>query len=262
MVSRHLFPLAAALTMALFAAVEPAGAAITLTPVLVELTPTRQSDLIAVTNDSDDPLRLQVEVFAWEQRNDGETVLGPTKDILAFPPLLTLAAHETKRIRVGTTAVPGSAEKSYRMSVQELPDQSGPGGPAAVRMLTKISIPVFLQPGPVKAAGRIDAERAQNGTWTLRVDNIGTRRFVLSEIDARGVDGAGATVFEAKAAGWYVLAGGQRDYSLALSAADCRATRSLQLSAKLDDQQVSATVPAPPGPCGQAAKTQIGNVGP
>jgi fimbrial chaperone protein len=262
MVSRRAFSFAAVLSIALLVGATPAGAAITLTPVQVELSPAKQSELIAVTNDSDDPLRLQVEVFAWDQRTDGETDLQPTKDILAFPPLLALAAHETKRIRVGSTASPGPAEKSYRMSVQELPDQTTPQGPAAVRMLTKISIPVFLQPGPVKTAGRIEAEKVKNGTWTLRVLNTGTRRFVLSEIDAHGVDGTGATVFDAKAAGWYVLAGGQRDYSLALSAADCRAARSVQLTAKLDDQQVNATVPVSPDACGQAAKTQIGNVGP
>jgi fimbrial chaperone protein len=260
--SRRFFQVTAVLTIALLAGAAPAGAAITLTPVQVELTPAKQSELIAVTNENDGDLRLQVEVFAWDQRADGETVLVPTKDILAFPPLLTIAAHETKRIRVGSTVPPGAAEKSYRLSVQELPDQAGPGGAAAVRMLTKISIPVFLQPGPVKEAGRIEAEKASNGTWTLRVENTGTRRFVLSEIDAHGVDGAGAPVFDAKASGWYVLAGGRRDYSLALSAADCRNTRNLQLSAKLDDQQVGATVPVPPGACGQAAKTQIGNVGP
>jgi hypothetical protein len=69
-------------------------------------------------------------------------------------------------------------------------------------------------------------------------------------------------VFDTKAAGWYVLAGGRRDYSLALSPADCRAARTIELRAKLDDQQVTATVPAPPNSCGPAGKTQIGNLGP
>ncbi|HUB95711.1 MAG TPA: fimbria/pilus periplasmic chaperone [Stellaceae bacterium] len=262
MVSRRVLSAAAVLTIAILAGAGPAAAAITLTPVQVELTPARQSDLISVTNDSDDPLRLQVEVFAWQQRPDGETVLEPTKDILAFPPLLTMAAHETKRIRVGATVPPGAAEKPYRMSVQELPEPTAQGGPASVRMLTKISIPVFLQPGPVTISGRIEAVPSRDGAWTLRVENTGTRRFVLAEIDARGIDGAGATLFDAKAAGWYVLAGGQRDYSLALSAADCRAAHSLELSAKLDDRQLKTTVPVQAGTCGAGAKTQIGNPAP
>jgi fimbrial chaperone protein len=259
MVSRRLFAIAA---FFILARAGTAHAAITLTPVQVELTPAKKSELIAVTNDSDDPLRLQVEVFAWDQRPDGETQLDPTKDILAFPPLLSLSAHETKNIRVGTTAAPGTAEKSYRMTVQELPAETTANAAAAVRMLTKISIPVFLEPGPVTAAGKIEAEKAPNGTWTLRVLNIGTRRFMLSEIDAQGLDGSGGTVFSAKAAGWYVLAGGRRDYSLTLSAADCNAAKSLALTAKLDGEQVTAAVPMTQGACGPAAKTQIGNVGP
>src|SRR6202042_2952596 len=85
MVSRRFIAFAAVLTIALLVGATPAGAAITLTPVQVELMPAKQSELVAVTNDSDDPLRLQVEVFAWDQRTDGETDLQPTKDILAFP---------------------------------------------------------------------------------------------------------------------------------------------------------------------------------
>jgi fimbrial chaperone protein len=261
MVSRSFCRPAAFVAIVLLAGAAPAGAAISLTPVQVELTPGKQSELIAITNDNDGELRLQVEVFAWQQAADGETLLQPTKDILAFPPLLTIAAHEVKRIRVGAAVPPGSAEKSYRLSVQELPEQTAQGT-AAVRMLTKISIPVFLQPGPVKAVGQINTEKMPNGTWTLKVQNTGTRRFVLSEIDVRGVGGGDKTVFETKAAGWYVLAGGQRDYNLALSGADCRAAKTLELRAKLDDQQISATVPVPPDTCGQAGKTQIGNVGP
>jgi fimbrial chaperone protein len=261
MVSRRLSRPAVFLALALLAGAAPAFAAISLTPVQVELSPGKQSELIAVTNESDSELRLQVEIFAWEQRADGETLLQPTKDVLVFPPLLTIAAHEVKRIRVGATVPPAAAEKSYRLTVQELPNEAAEGA-AAVKMLTKISIPVFLQPGPVKAQGRIEAEELRNGTLAVRVRNTGTRRFILGEVDAQGLDSAGKTVFDVKAAGWYVLAGGQRDYSLAISAAECRAARSIELRAKLDDQQIGATVQVLPNACGQAAKTQIGNLGP
>jgi fimbrial chaperone protein len=245
---------------ALSAAVAPALAAMSLSPVLVELSANKQTELIAVTNDGDTALRLQAELSAWQQTADGETALQPTQDVLVFPPLLTIDAHETKRLRIGAVASAGTAEKSYRLSVQELPAENAQGQ-TGVRMLTKISIPVFIQPAQLTTDGRIETQPHPDGSLGVRVLNTGTRHFVLSAIEAVGRDGGGGIVFDSKAAGWYVLAGGERDYSLAVSAADCRAARLIELRAKLDELQISASVPLAPDACGHAAKTQISNAG-
>jgi len=246
--------------VALCAAAAPSLAAMSLAPVLVELGAGKNSELIAVTNDGDAPLRLQVEVSAWRQLPDGATDLQPTQDVLVFPPLLTIVAHETRQLRVGTVAQAGASEKSYRLSVQELPAENG-AAPSGITMLTKISIPVFIEPPQATTDGRIDAQTRADGSLGIRIVNTGTRRFVLSEVEAVGRDGSGATLFDSKATGWYVLAGGERDYSLALSAADCRATHVIELRAKLDQRQIAASVPLTPAVCGRAAKTQISNAG-
>jgi hypothetical protein len=45
---------------------------------------------MTVRNDGDQRLRLQVNVMAWDQNNQGEMVLNPTDDIIFYPNLLTL----------------------------------------------------------------------------------------------------------------------------------------------------------------------------
>jgi fimbrial chaperone protein len=261
MVSFAVLRRALAAAAAILVIAPAAFAAISVTPVLVGLGPKKQSELITVSNDGDTVLRLQVELFAWQQRTDGETVLSPTQDVLAFPPLLTLAPHETKRIRIGAVAAPGAAEKSYRLSVQELPSDVTPA-PTGVRMLTKISIPIFLQPGPVKPEARIEAGPTNDGALVVRIKNAGTGHFILTELDAVGRDAGGRAVFDSKAPGWYVLAGGERDFRLTLSAADCRAARRIELNAKIEDQHVTANIPVAPEACGQSPRTQLGNAAP
>ena len=74
------------------------------------------------------------------------TVFGVLPLLWAFviyPPLVSVAAHESKRIRIGTQAQSRALEAAYRLFVEELPDESSaPNGGRAIQVRARIGIAV------------------------------------------------------------------------------------------------------------------------
>ena len=79
--------------------------------------------------------------------------LEPSADVTFFPKLVELAAGASRNIRVGINAgVARDVEQSFRIFIEELPDQSAPAA-NTVALRTKVGIPVFVRPAkPVRTA--------------------------------------------------------------------------------------------------------------
>ncbi len=79
--------------------------------------------------------------------------LEPSADVTFFPKLVELAAGTSRNIRVGINAgVARDVEQSFRIFIEELPDQSAPAA-NTVAIRTKVGIPVFVRPTkPVRTA--------------------------------------------------------------------------------------------------------------
>jgi fimbrial chaperone protein len=185
------------------------------------------STLLTVRNDSKEPLRFQLSVFEWRQSATGEIELTPTSDVVFFPALLTLNAGEERRVRVGTTVTPGAVEKTYRIFVEELPPPADPDGGSGVRVLTKMGMPIFVRPAKESSAGTLGTVAMEQGAVNFSIRNTGTVHFVPEKITVRGKGADGQVVFQEDVAGWYILAGGHRDFSVALPAADCSRVSSI-----------------------------------
>src|SRR3954469_13224162 len=113
-------PVAAAFLCAALA--RPAGAAsFSVDPTLITLSPRASSTLLVVRNESPQPVRLQVSAVAWSQGLEGDMQVQPTEDLVFFPSLFTLEPGQDRKVRVGTTANFGAAEKSYRLFLEQLP---------------------------------------------------------------------------------------------------------------------------------------------
>jgi fimbrial chaperone protein len=175
----------------------------------------------------------------------------PTRDLIVFPQLLTLKAGEERNLRVGVTGDKfGTLEKSYRIFVQELPPAEKAGDKPAVQVLTRLSIPVFLEPASVVGAARIEAPRLEKGKVVFRLRNMGNVRVRPSEVvvEAKGAD----KKLDARQRwdGWYVLAAGDRIYEWALPKDACAQIKSVQIEARFDQgEPARATVEVPRGSC-------------
>ncbi len=231
----------------------PAGATtFTVTPVHVFLSQQTKSVLLTLRNTSDQPLRFQLSVFAWDQDPQGELQLAPTTDIVFFPPLLSLASGEQRRVRIGAVTPPGTAEKTYRLFVEELPAPAGspPSAGGEVKVLTRLGIPIFLQPAQPVFGGRIENLVVREGRIAFVLRNTGSVHFVANVMRLSGYDAGGNKMLEGTLEGWYVLAGGLRRFHLAVPKDKCGDLRMVSVEAETERGVITERVEVPPDACG------------
>lgn len=202
-------------------------------PTQIFLTPKTASAILTLRNESDEVLRFQLTVFAWDQSDRGEMKLAPTSDIVFFPTLLTLAPKESRNVRVGSATRFDTVEKSYRIFVEELPPQVPQPGQAAVRVLTKMGVPIFLQPPRTQAQAGLRDLAVRDGVLTFNVRNMGNVHIVPEAVRVHGVNGAGEAVLDKQLDGWYILAGGVRAYEVKLPASECSALTALSIDVRI-----------------------------
>ena len=217
--------------LAILLGAAPALAApVSITPTTIVLGPGRTTALVSITNESNGPTRFETNVNLWAESPDGETTLTPNSDVVIFPQLIALAPHETKKVRIGTELPPGSAERSYRLILQELPQLNRDTGRVEIQVLSKISLPVFVAGPNAQPRPAVDTAVLKDGKLTFSVANAGAAHFMLKQVTVTGRSAAGES-FALNTNGWYVLAGGRRAFHLALAAADCRRSTEITIKA-------------------------------
>lgn len=206
----------------------PRPGAFHLSPVRVELTGARKTGLITLRNGESERARFQVTAYAWTQTAGGEVKLEPTRDVSFFPSLFVLEPGQSRQIRIGVSAPAAAVERTWRVIVEQLPDGTGTQA-GAVRVLTRMSIPVFLSPAHGDAQIRLDAPAVADGRVSFALRNEGAVHDMLKPVKVVGRDADGRVVFERTEAGWYLLAGGERRYDLDLPADACPRLRSVSV---------------------------------
>lgn len=239
--------LAAGLTLCQ-AAAAPA-ATFSVNPVQIFLSATTKSALLTLKNETDQPIRFQLSVSAWSQDPDGRMQLAPTTDIVFFPAMLTLQAREERKVRIGSTVPPGTTEKTYRIFVEELPPLEKKDAPAGVTMLTKMGIPIFLQPAKPVGQAAIQNAGFKDGRLGFTLQNNGNVYFMPKSIQVRALDGSGATLLDQKVDAWYVLAGTTRVFDLAVPAPQCSQVRSFAIEVQVSGAVLKETLQTPSGAC-------------
>jgi fimbrial chaperone protein len=181
-------------------------------------------------------------------------LLKPTDDIVYFPALLAIPPHEERKIRVGTVARPESTERSYRLFVEQLPEpdrEPQPRSPQVrVRVLTKMGIPIFVQPHKLTRAGEITGLTMAQGLLRFQIKNTGNIHFQARKIRVAGFADPGNPQFNEETNGWYILAGGMRDYEIPIPVAECRRIRRIEVTVATESGEFKETFSPPPDSCG------------
>ncbi|MES1176163.1 MAG: fimbria/pilus periplasmic chaperone [Myxococcales bacterium] len=243
--SRSVF--SAALLLTLGTAMVAQATAVAIDPTRVHLSGKAHSQSLALHNSGTEKARFQVSAFSWQQSPTGEMQLTPTEDILFFPSLLEMAPGETRKVRVATNVPVETIEKSYRLFVDELPPPNA-NTSGAVRVLTRLGIPVFVQPNSPQSRPALSAE-VRGGRLLVTLENRGNSYLYAQSVRVVGRDASGKVRLEQDLPAWYVLAHGRRAYDVALDAAVCASLAELSVSSKTERGNVRADKTVPAGAC-------------
>ncbi|WP_242360541.1 molecular chaperone [Anaeromyxobacter sp. SG17] len=240
-------PLLRAARALLVLAALAAGAAragdLDVTPVNVELSGGARTALMSLRNRGGAPARYQIRAFRWAQKPDGAMDLSPTRELAVFPPLLELGAGEARSLRIGTDAAPAATERTWRIFIEELPQAETAEDAARVKVLTRVGVPVFLAPAARVEHGEL-AFLGRDGTHVrFALRNPGTVRLRPSAVTLALVAADGARVLERSLEAWYVLAGGERVYEVAVPPEACARAASVVVSAALARGAIEARAP-------------------
>ncbi len=134
----------------------------------------------------------------------------------------------------------GAAEKSYRVFVEELPSLKAPqtANKSEVKVLTKMGIPIFIQPAKPLAAGTVEGMGLAKGKLAFTVKNTGNVHFLVQSVQVKALDAAGATAFEKNVEGWYVLTGGTRVWEIDIPKEACAKSKTLDRGSAISRGQV------------------------
>jgi fimbrial chaperone protein len=224
------------------------AATFTVDPTQIFLSGRTGSVLLTLRNESTETLRFQLSVFAWTQSPSGQMQLEPSEDIVFFPTLLTLKPSETRRVRVGMATSFDVREKTYRIFVEELPPVEKEAVQDGVRVLTKMGIPIFLRPAKEVASATLSDVRQQDGRLRFTLINGGTVHVIPQRITVRGLAGSKAA-FERELEGWYVLAGGRRDFEMIFPKTECAQVTSILVDMQFASGKLQERLQTPNGAC-------------
>ena len=223
----RLFPMA--LAALLLAAPAAHASNFTVSPTEVNLSTSATSALVTLRNGSKSALRFEITLFKWSEDEKGQMMLEPSADVTFFPKLVELAGGASRNIRIGINAgVARDVEQSFRIFVEELPDQSAPAA-NTVAIRTKVGIPVFVRPAKPTRTAVIEGVSVEGGKVMTRVRNTGNLHINVENVAVKGTSTSNASTFSKDGQGWYVLPGAMRIFEVPMTAAECKSTTAVNV---------------------------------
>lgn len=197
--------LAAVLTLS-----APATAAtLRVSPILVEGGADAETG-ITLRNLEPRPMTVQVRVFRWRLR-DGRDDLEPTDDVVASPPIVTVAPSEDYQVRLQRVREgEPRGEESYRVVVDELPNPNRQRN-GSVAVVLRYVVPAFYTALDAAQPRLAWSLGTRNNRPVLRATNTGDRRIQVDDLEVR--TGKGVTSVQKGLAG-YVLGHSEREWAL------------------------------------------------
>jgi fimbrial chaperone protein len=189
--------------------------AVTIAPVLIELSPARKIVSVTVTNSADSAVSFQADVLTWSQP-DGQDRFEETDDLMVVPPIAIIAAGASQIFRITPRTPPNPREQAYRLILEDVtPEAAGSFNSATVNIRVRHSLPVFVSPEgkPAIAVRVAECAAAAAPKGCVRLYNDGSR-YVTAK--ALTIDAAGW--HKEVPLGTRLLAGAWREWSFDLPA--------------------------------------------
>ncbi|HDR2842462.1 MULTISPECIES: molecular chaperone [Enterobacter] len=217
------FGLAGAWVLAVTGQVQ-AAATILLWPIDPWLAADAKATELWIQNQGNSATTMQVRIVRWKQE-DGHERYTAQQDVVASPPIVTIAAGSKQLIRlIKQASVPAGVEQAYRIIVDEIPQADVKAEPAiGLKLQMRYSIPLFVygQGIPtIKEGAHHAVVETRNLSWrvtqaggqpALEVQNRGDVHVRLSQV-ALEQGGQKRTIAEGLLG--YVLPGSSRSWPI------------------------------------------------
>lgn len=203
-------------------------------PVRFDLGKKQRTALLTISNTSAEPLRLQVSMHVWSQDAQNPQALTPTQDLTYYPSLLTVEPGQARNIRIGGQLQPADTEKSYRLLVTQLPPTAQPANAMELRVLTQMSIPVFVEAEQSAPHGTVEEVALNRGELSFLLHNTGNIHFFAKKARIQGRDARGALLFDKEQSGWYVLPGVKQRFKVPVPPPLCARLHSVSVEVSTD----------------------------
>ena len=206
------------------------AASFQVSPVRMTLSADHSTDVLRVTNGSDTPTVVQLQIVAWSQK-DGEDVYTPSRNLLATPPIFTVTPGSQQVVRVGMRTQPGAKKETcYRLFLTEVPPAPTPGF-RGVQIALRMGIPVFVDPAiDTKPTLQWSVKQLSSAELQVRVTNIGNAHAQILKWELKSSDQSKVL---AQVTGSYVLPAASHTWIVKL-AAPLAANTTLELNADTD----------------------------
>ncbi len=202
------------------------------TPIRIYMTPKDKAIAVTVTNEGDEELVMQADVYSWKQKADGEDDLVLTEDLLLSPPIIKLAAKARQVVRLARLrSVSPDEQMTYRLIMREVPEAKPNKGDLQLQIALAFSLPVFITPPQAKSALDCKVERVSADTIKASCENSGHAYAQLIDLDLSNAEG---TVLASRDAGGYILPSNTRHFDIK-SADKAIASGKAILNVRLDD---------------------------
>ena len=196
----------------LLAATSALAATFSVTPVRIYMKPQDRAVAVTITNEGDEPVVLQADVYAWTQKPDGSDETQLTEDLILSPPIIKLGPKARQVVRLARLRAPdASRQLTYRMILREIPEAHQAEKKVQLQIALAFSLPVFITPPTAKRDMSCTVARSAPDAVTARCENKGSAYAQprdLALLDAKGDKLVG---MESAA---YILPGITRTYAI------------------------------------------------
>ncbi len=203
----------------------------TISPIRIYMSPQDRAVAITITNEGDEPLVMQADLYTWHQTPDGQEVLELSEDIFLSPPIIRLEPNSRQVVRLArlTSATP-TEQLTYRMIATEIPDATTPEEGGQVQVALALSLPIFIT--PLNAKTELDCTLQQDAAAAPKVlcENIGNAYAQPRELVLSNAAGEALTTIEPAN---YILPGVKLVYDLPES--DINIAEAGKLQVTMDD---------------------------
>ena len=182
------------------------------TPVRIFMSPHDRATAVTITNEGDQELVMQADIYTWKQKADGSDDLALSDDLILAPPIIKIPARGRQVVRLAMITPPTSRDQTtYRMILREIPEAHAADKKVQLQIALAFSLPVFITPQTAKRDLACTVARSAPDTVTARCENRGNAYAQPRELTLAAAGGAKLAGLESAA---YLLPGTTRAYEI------------------------------------------------